>query len=66
MKVISGFQRTCGIIKKSGGFGAVDTPVPIPNTVVKHRRGDNSPFGAKIARCRAFFVVLSLNSFFEK
>ena len=28
--------------KKSGGDGAVVTPVPIPNTAVKHRSGDDS------------------------
>ena len=28
--------------KKSGDDGTVDTPVPIPNTEVKHLSGDNS------------------------
>ena len=28
--------------KKSGGDGAVVTPVPIPNTEVKHRSGEDS------------------------
>ncbi len=28
--------------EKSGGDGAVVTPVPIPNTEVKHRSGDGS------------------------
>ena len=28
--------------KKSGGDGAVVTPVPIPNTAVKHRSGEDS------------------------
>ena len=27
---------------RSGGDGKVDTPVPIPNTEVKHFSGDNS------------------------
>jgi hypothetical protein len=40
--------------KKSGGDGAVDTPVPIPNTEVKHRSGDDIRKD-KIASCRAFF-----------
>ena len=38
--IISSFQRTA-LMKKSGGDGAVDTPVPIPNTEVKHRSGEN-------------------------
>ena len=40
--VIFSFERTIySLIKKSGGDGAVDTPVPIPNTEVKHRSGEN-------------------------
>ena len=31
--------------KKSGGDGAVVTPVTIPNTEVKHRSGEGSPHG---------------------
>ena len=36
LKEQSSFYR-----KKSGDDGAVDTPVPIPNTEVKHRSGED-------------------------
>ena len=39
--------------KKSGGDGAVDTPVPIPNTEVKHYKAEDSIKDAKIRRCQA-------------
>ena len=46
--VIFSFERTIySLIKKSGGDGAVDTPVPIPNTEVKHCSGEDSPLGQK-------------------
>ena len=39
--LISGFQGlTWKNKKKSGDNGTVDTPVPIPNTEVKHRSGE--------------------------
>ena len=41
--------------KKSGDDGTVDTPVPIPNTEVKHRNGDCIR-KERVARCRAFFL----------
>ena len=37
--MLSGFE---GLTLRSGGDGKVDTPVPIPNTEVKHFSGDNS------------------------
>ena len=42
--------------KKSGDDGTVDTPVPIPNTEVKHRNGDCIR-KERLARCRAFFLL---------
>ena len=42
--------------KKSGDDGTVDTPVPIPNTEVKHRNGDCIR-KERAARCRAFFLL---------
>ena len=42
--------------KKSGDDGTVDTPVPIPNTEVKHRNGDCIR-KERGARCRAFFLL---------
>ena len=42
--------------KKSGDDGTVDTPVPIPNTEVKHRNGDCIRKD-RVARCRAFFLL---------
>ena len=42
--------------KKSGDDGTVDTPVPIPNTEVKHRNGDCIR-KERVARCRAFFFA---------
>ena len=40
--IISSFQRTKFSKQKSGGNSAVDTPVPIPNTEVKHCSGENT------------------------
>ena len=40
--IISSFQRTKFSKKQSGGNSAVDTPVPIPNTEVKHCSGEDS------------------------
>ena len=37
--MLSGFE---GLTSRSGGDGKVVTPVPIPNTEVKHFSGDNS------------------------
>ena len=35
--------HVCGLFyRKSGDYGKVVTPVPIPNTEVKHFSGDNS------------------------
>ena len=53
--IISSFERTIYslIKKKSGGDGAVDTPVPISNTEVKHRSGEDIRKD-KIASRRAF------------
>ena len=50
--------------KKSGDDGTVDTPVPIPNTEVKHRNGDCIR-KERLARCRAFFL-LSFCSFLHE
>ena len=36
---------------RSGGYGEVVTPVPIPNTEVKHFSGEDS-LTAKRARCQ--------------
>ena len=41
---------------KSGDDDAVDTPVPIPNTEVKHCSGDCIR-KERVARCRAFFLL---------
>ena len=54
--------------KQSGDNGTVDTPVPIPNTEVKHSRGEGSWLRpARITRCQAFFIIFfwlcSLNRF---
>ncbi len=51
--VIFSFERIISLNKKSGGDGAVDTPVPIPNTEVKHRSGEGIRKD-RIASCRAF------------
>ena len=37
--MVSGFES---ILRGSGGDGMMDTPVPIPNTEVKHHNGDDS------------------------
>ena len=44
----------------SGDDGKVETPVPIPNTAVKHFSADNSGSPAKIGRCQALIVHLNL------
>ena len=41
--------------KKSGGYGAVVTPVPIPNTEVKHRSGEGSWGTGKNSALLGFF-----------
>ena len=54
------------ILSRSGGYSGVDTPVPIPNTEVKHSSGEDS-LQAKQARCRVkgrhclpfFFIFVS-------
>jgi hypothetical protein len=45
--------------KKSGGDGAVDTPVPIPNTEVKHRSGEgiDRTFRRKNSELLGFFLL---------
>ena len=37
----------------SGDDGEVVTPVPIPNTEVKHFSAEDSIYDAKIGRCQA-------------
>ena len=54
--VIFSFERIISLNKKSGGDGAVDTPVPISNTEVKHRSGEDIRKD-KIASRRAFFII---------
>ena len=54
--VIFSFERTISLDKKSGGDGAVDTPVPISNTEVKHRSGEDIRKD-KIASRRAFYFI---------
>ena len=55
---ISGFQGTEGSLgKKSGGDGAVGTPVPIPNTEVKHRSGEGSSLGGENSAPPGFFPL---------
>ena len=66
-----GFERAQENVQ-SGDCGAVVIPVPIPNTEVKHRSGDDSSLGAKVARCRAassvslwrrfFLILLKINT----
>ena len=60
--VIFSFERIISLNKKSGGDGAVDTPVPISNTEVKHRSGEDIRRSGedirkdKIASRRAFYL----------
>ena len=42
-------------MKKSGGDGTVDTPVPIPNTEVKHRSGEGILLGGENSEPPGFF-----------
>ena len=50
--------------KESGDDDAVDTPVPIPNTEVKHRSG-HGIVRERAASCRAlFFVFLFVEAYF--
>ena len=49
MLFLSNFER-----KRSGDDGKMDTPVPIPNTEVKHFNADGSKFNlARVGRCQA-------------
>ena len=50
------FSENNKYIKKSGGNDAVGTPVPIPNTEVKHRSGEGSSFGGKNSTLPGFFI----------
>ena len=60
---ISGFQGTEGSLgKKSGGDGAVGTPVPIPNTEVKHRSGEGSSLGGENSAPPGFFPYMAPSS----
>ena len=63
--LISGFQGLTWE-EKSGDNGTVDTPVPIPNTEVKHSRGEGSwLWPARITRCQAFFYAFfCLNKYY--
>ena len=64
--VIFSFERIISLNKKSGGDGAVDTPVPISNTEVKHRSGEDIRKD-KIASRRAFFIPRkNINNMNEK
>lgn len=45
---------------KSGGDGAVGTPVPIPNTEVKHRSGDGSRATGETSAPPGFFPLWAL------
>ena len=54
--IIFSFERIISLNKKSGGDGAVDTPVPISNTEVKHRSGEDIRKD-KIASRRAFYFI---------
>ena len=42
--------------KKSGGDGTVDTPVPIPNTEVKHRSGEGIQLVGENSALPGFFL----------
>ncbi len=49
MLFLSNFER-----KRSGDDGKMDTPVPIPNTEVKHLHADGSKFDlARVGSCQA-------------
>jgi hypothetical protein len=64
--IVSGVQRTIepGLKKKSGGDGAVVTPVPIPNTEVKHRSGEGILFGGENSALPGFFFLGGLTTLF--
>ena len=55
--VIFSFERIISLIKKSGGDGAVDTPVPIPNTEVKHRSGEGIRLVGENSELLGFFFL---------
>ena len=49
---ISNFERELGDIS------VVDTPVPMPNTEVKHHNAENSCTAAKIGRCLLLSIFI--------
>ncbi len=63
-ETISSFQGTSLASdlrrKKSGGDGAVDTPVPIPNTEVKHRSGEGIRLAGENSELPGFFLFRGL------
>ena len=61
------FERSMESVKRrSGGDGGVETPVPIPNTEVKHPSGDDSWSCAceNSSLPGLFFVLSSYRTFF--
>ena len=51
-KFLSSFERL------SGGDSKVDTPVPIPNTEVKHFNADGSKLNlARVGSCQSLFYA---------
>ena len=45
----------------SGGDSKMETPVPIPNTEVKHLYADGSKFNlARVGSCQAFSLIIIL------
>ena len=62
--VIFSFERIISLNKKSGGDGAVDTPVPISNTEVKHFSADNSV--SEDRTLLIFFLCLKFYIYFLK
>ncbi len=49
--------------ERSGGDSKVDTPVPIPNTEVKHFHADGSKFNlARVGSCQAVSLNICLLS----
>ena len=65
-RVYGDFERSMESVKRrSGGDGGVETPVPIPNTEVKHPSGDDSwPCACENSSLPGLFFVLYENRTF--
>ena len=63
-ELLSGFECPEGYLKRrSGNDSMMDTPVPIPNTEVKHHRGEDSTL-CENSSLPVLFFIFFINTLF--